>query len=327
MRELATAANREQAGILVDYLLTQNIPAEARLEDGQEVIWVRDEDDLERAREIWAEFRTDPHNSKYVASRKPAKVIRKKNEEAEKKYASLYQDASDFWGRPAPARVPLTCGIIIVSIVLTAWSQFGQDPEVFYRFTFADPPRRVVIQNNVDPEEMLASLVPGRTALLRQGEYWRLITPIFVHLGVIHLLFGMYSLYTLAALVEFRRGPWWLLLFVLVTGVLTNCVQYLLPTAFELDSRMRLAAGSPYFGGMSGVSYALFGYLVAKTVYAPEPGLRIPRDTIWILITWFFLCMTGYFGPVGNTAHAVGLASGLMIGAAPKLWRQLTAER
>lgn len=322
MRELGTSPNREQVSILVDYLLTQNIPAEARAEDGQQVVWVHNEDDLDRAKAIWTEFQANPHDGKYVASRKPAKMIRKQTEKAEKRYASLYQDAYDFWGRPAPGRVPLTAGMILLSLAITFWSQFGEDRDVFYRFTFADPPHHVRVEG-----ELVELPVPDRTESLRHGEYWRLITPIFLHLTPLHLVFGMYALFTLGGLVEFRRGPWWTLLFVLVTGVVSNTVQYAIPASFALHSKMRVIFGGMYFGGMSGVIYAYFGYLLAKTLYAPEPGLRIPRDTIYIVIGWFFLGMTGYAGPIANTAHAAGLAAGYAIGAAPKVWRQLRTRR
>src|SRR5262245_66329147 len=110
MRELGTFPNPEQAGVFVDYLLTQNIPAIVRVEAGGPEVWIRNEDDLERAQAIETEFRANPADSKYVASRKPANEIRKKSEQAEKKYASLYQDADDVWGRPAPGRVQVRIG-------------------------------------------------------------------------------------------------------------------------------------------------------------------------------------------------------------------------
>jgi len=318
MRELGTSPNREQASTLVDHLLTQDISAEVRLEDGQHVIWVRNEDDLDRARVIWAEFQANPQDTRYLASRKPAQVLRKQTEKAEKQYASLYQDAYDFWGRPAPSRVRLIMGLILLSIAFTVWTQFGEDRDVFYRFTLADPPEQARIEGRLVD-------LPGleHTESLRKGEYWRLITPIFLHLTPLHLIFGMYALFSLGGLVEYRRGFRWTLLFVLVTGVVTNAAQYLVPASFTMHSSMRTVFGGLYFGGMSGVSFAFFGYLLAKTLYSPEPGLRIPRDTIYIIIGWFFLCMTGYVGPVANTAHAAGLAAGYLIGAAPKAWRHL----
>ncbi len=72
MREMATLTDPHDARILVDYLLTQKIVAEVRPEDGKPVVWVHNEDDMERATAIWNEFRTQPHDSKYIAAQKPA---------------------------------------------------------------------------------------------------------------------------------------------------------------------------------------------------------------------------------------------------------------
>src|SRR5207248_626185 len=101
MRELAPAADHTLATVLVDYLLTQKIPALVREEQGKPVIWIQNEDDVERAKIIWQEFQQNPHDSKYHVAQKTAKELRKLKEQADKKYASLYQDAADFWGRPS----------------------------------------------------------------------------------------------------------------------------------------------------------------------------------------------------------------------------------
>jgi len=74
---------------------------------------------------------------------------------------------------------------------------------------------------------------------------------------------------------------------------------------------------------MSGVCYALFGYLMAKTLYAPEPGLHIPKDVIISMLVWLVICMTGQIGPIANTAHAAGLVIGFTIGVLPKAWKKI----
>jgi GlpG protein len=328
MRELGTSPNAEQASILVDYLLTQNIPALARVEEGRHEVWIRNEDDQERAHAIWTEFQTNPHDSKYIASRKPAREIRKKSELAEKKYASLYQDAYDFWGRPAPSRVPLTMGLIVISIVVSFWSEFGKNPKVTRWLSFTDRPVRMWLpqeEEEADGAEQL--VVKVQTEAIRRGEFWRVITPIFLHFSFFHLLFNAYALFSLGGLIEYRRGVWWMLLFVLVTGVVSNTLQFFLPTWFQFDPRFRGVIGSGIFGGLSGVVYAVFGYLLAKTSYDREPGLHIPNDTIYMLLIWLVVCMTGWFGAIGNTAHVAGFVCGFVIGATPKAWRQLTSRK
>jgi GlpG protein len=297
-----------------------------RADDGRHEVWIRDEDHLERAKSIWDEFQGNPHDSKYVSSRKPAKVIRKQSELAEKKYASLYQDAYDFWGRPAPSRVPLTMGLIILSIAVTLGTQFGQDRKLTAWFSFTDRPLQILVADDEEGAAAEEALLHKQTQSLRRGEIWRLITPILLHFSIYHLVFNVYALFSLGGLVEYRRGVWWMILFVLVTGVASNAMQFLLPSWFQFDPRFRGLIGGGLFGGLSGVVYAIFGYLLAKTSYDREPGLHIPNDTIYILLIWLVVCMTGWVGSIANTAHVVGFLSGFIIGAAPKAWRQMTTK-
>jgi GlpG protein len=107
--------------------------------------------------------------------------------------------------------------------------------------------------------------------------------------------------------------------------VASNALQFLFPSWFQLDPRFRNLAGGGTFGGLSGVVYAVFGYLLAKTSYDREPGLRIPNDTIVLLLIWLVACMTGWLGAIANTAHVAGFLCGFVIGAVPKTWRTIRA--
>ena len=96
---------------------------------------------------------------------------------------------------------------------------------------------------------------------------------------------------------------------VLAIAVASNLVQYW--------------ASGPAFGGMSGVVYGLFGYLWMKSRFDPWSGMHMDQQTVVILIAWFFLCMTGWVGPIANWAHGVGLVVGMAIGYAPTAWKDL----
>lgn len=331
MRELATLTDARAAQVLVDYLLTQKIPGEVRIENGQPVVWVHHEDDVEKALAIWNEFKTQPNDSKYVTSRKTAQELRKLKEQADRNYAKLYADREHLWGRPHPMGVPVTLALIIASIVVTLWIEFGSNVRNLTALAFMDKPGIPLVDiNGVNPqflEQLQRSVRDQQLGALKKGEVYRLITPIFLHFSWLHLIFNMYALYTLGGLIESRRGIIWFVLFVFITGVFSNAMQFYFPTLFDLNAPKGRFIGAALFGGMSGVDFALFGYLVAKTLYAPEPGLHLPKDAIISMLVWLAICMTGMIGSIANTAHVAGLASGFVIGVMPKVWKMLRQRK
>ena len=58
----------------------------------------------------------------------------------------------------------------------------------------------------------------------------------------------------------------------------------------------------------------------AQSLLEPELGLRMPVETVVILLAWFGVCLF-LDKDVANAAHAGGLVAGVFIGAAPRLWR------
>ena len=58
-------------------------------------------------------------------------------------------------------------------------------------------------------------------------QYWRLITPIFLHGSITHILFNMYALFTLGPSLEHYYGHWNFLRFYLITGFAGNVVSHI----------------------------------------------------------------------------------------------------
>ncbi len=137
---------------------------------------------------------------------------------------------------------------------------------------------------------------------LARGEIWRLLTPAFLHFGIFHVLFNSLWMWDLGRRLEFFLGRWHFLLFFIVTAVAANIAQY-------------IWSGSANFGGMSGVVYALVGFIAVRQRLAPHPLVTVPSALIGFMLFWLVLCMTGvvdYFivGSVGNAAHVGGLVAG-----------------
>ncbi len=137
-----------------------------------------------------------------------------------------------------------------------------------------------------------------------EGELWRLISPIFMHFGLFHIVFNMLWLYLLGGLLEIRQGKWLLLLLVLVSAVISNLGQFYFI--------------GPYFGGMSGVIYALFGYVWIQGLVNAEFGVRLQPQIVNMMLIWFAICWSGVlnlvFGiSIANSAHTAGLVSGIVL--------------
>ena len=160
---------------------------------------------------------------------------------------------------------------------------------------------------------------------IQSGQVWRLVTPIFLHFGLPHLVFNMVVLWQFGVLIEARRGPWRYLALILVTAVLSNLAQYFLTVTWE-NGALSVQA-NPAFGGMSGVIYGMFGYLWMKSRYEPALGLTLSPGIVILLIAWLFVCMSGVIGSVANTAHVAGLLVGVIIGVAPHLWGLMRRKR
>ena len=84
------------------------------------------------------------------------------------------------------------------------------------------------------------------------------------------------------------------------------------------------------FGGLSGVAYGLFGYLLVKVRYDNTERYLLSQGTTILLLLWFGICiaselpavqqMLGF--SVANSAHAAGFFLGMAIAYAPVLMRK-----
>jgi membrane associated rhomboid family serine protease len=142
------------------------------------------------------------------------------------------------------------------------------------------------------------------TAMIRRGELWRLITSIFPHTNLLHLVFNIYWLWVLGTIVE------------QVYGHLRSAALILLFT---------LGAGSLEFAfgvggvGLSGVVYGLFGLLWVLSRQDDRFRDAIDQRTVQLFVVWFFFCIATtvmHVFSVGNVAHGAGAVLGILTAVA-----------
>ncbi len=137
----------------------------------------------------------------------------------------------------------------------------------------------------------------GFLPMFVNGEIWRIITPVFLHMNIMHILFNMLWFKDLGNLFEFKYGNKSLLIFMFISGVTSNLFQYIF--------------AGPHFGGMSGVLYGLLGFLWVKQSIDQDFEYALPKRDIYLMIGWFFLCLFGIFPKIANFAHAGGAFVGI----------------
>jgi len=149
---------------------------------------------------------------------------------------------------------------------------------------------------------------------IRQGEVWRLISPVILHRDFLHILFNMLWLWYLGRQVEPRLGKWRFLLISLIIGVIANLAQYFM--------------SGPFFLGYSGIIVGLVGFIWMRQRKAPWEGYPLQRTIIlfllFFIVAMFALQIFGYFlefwdvsnlsANIGNTAHITGGIVGLLLG-------------
>jgi membrane associated rhomboid family serine protease len=142
------------------------------------------------------------------------------------------------------------------------------------------------------------------TAEIRRGQLWRLVTCIFPHLDIFHLMFDVYWVWIFGTSVEKVYGHTKTALFFLLLAVGSSSVDFALESGGV---------------GLSGVGYGLFGLLFVLSKSDERFRDALDRRTITLFVGWFFFCIattvTRIF-PVANVAHGAGAILGVLVGYA-----------
>jgi len=290
MRMIGHLKTEAQARVLSAHLSVEGIENQVEPEPGGSwAVWVHSDDQLERATTLLREFSENPGDLRYGQAIQRAEDKRRVEEQTAKAAERRYFDPAKLFPGRAYGIGRLTAVLIGVSVLVTLISAFGD----------AAGPRGWLSITRYLYEDDFIRWRPGLSEIQR-GEIWRLFTPAFVHFGILHLLFNMLWLKDLGSRVEHLQGRGRLLALVLVIAALSNLAQY--------------RVGGPSFGGMSGVVYGLLGYVWLRGRLDPVSGLNVDRQTMLLMVIWFFLCLFHIIPNVANAAHGAGFAVGLLWG-------------
>lgn len=161
----------------------------------------------------------------------------------------------------------------------------------------------VFIALNLDFRDVFAALSfpPAISLAAVNGEWWRLLTPAFVHFSFLHITFNLLWWWEFGSLVERAQSVWRLLALSLVIAVVSNAAQFM--------------TYGPGFGGLSAVVYGLLGYLWLYPFADPTATFRLRGGIVAFLLGWLAVGYSGVldalFGlHVSNHGHLAGLLVG-----------------
>lgn len=261
-------------GGFVSLLRQLQMPFRVTEEAGEQVFWVPDEPLAEELRRLYASY---PNGAGFVSEtgvRSPA--------------------SGGLWAHLRSAR--LTALILLATVLVAGITLLGDNFSTIRWFSFSD---FRIVGDTVHFTPVADTLAAG--------QWWRLITPMLVHFGMLHLAMNALWYWELGRRIEIRQGAVMLLGLTLLFALVSNVAQY-------------LASGPSLFGGLSGVLYGLLGHCWLFQALAPNPVYQLPRGVVTMMLIWLLVCLSGLisllgFGSIANAAHVGGLLIGCLTGA------------
>ena len=187
--------------------------------------------------------------------------------------------------------------IILISILIAFLSNYGSvlafiDPFTFIKIDLGSYQKGYVSFNSLE------------TTYIQNNEWWRLITPMFIHFSLTHLVFNCLWIYVLGTKIEQIDGHITFINLVIFSSIISNLAQHFF-------------GGSSLFGGLSGVIYGLLGYCMIIELEMKKERYDLPPALYLFMLVWLILGFLGIlnlfgFGNVANFAHLGGLISGII---------------
>ncbi|HEY4624229.1 MAG TPA: rhomboid family intramembrane serine protease [Solibacillus sp.] len=137
-------------------------------------------------------------------------------------------------------------------------------------------------------------------ALIAQGEWWRIITSMFLHLGFTHVLFNMFSLFLFGPELE------------KIAGKMRFLTIYFLADIFGIAASFLIEDPTYASVGASGAIYGMFGAFAALVYYTRHLFPQLKQIILPLFVV--SVIMTFLMPNINITAHLGGLITGFILG-------------
>ncbi len=131
---------------------------------------------------------------------------------------------------------------------------------------------------------------------IANGAWWLLITPNFLHLGILHLMFNSFALYQIGPQVEEIYGSQKFIFLYVVIGILSNISSF----AFNING--------------AGASGAIFGLIGLMAVYGYRMGGAVGRALMRQMLIWAAFGVVVTLTYADQAGHIGGFISGAALG-------------
>jgi rhomboid protease GluP len=142
-------------------------------------------------------------------------------------------------------------------------------------------------------------------AIRHGGQYWRMLTSLFLHFGPLHLLFNLYALFVIGPGLERLIGSVRFAILYLLSGLGSSAGVLILKWS---DSRLEQLVGAS--GCVMGIVGVWAGYLVRHR-HEPFAARRLKNIAVIVAIQTAFDLSTPQ---ISMAAHLSGLATGVALG-------------
>ncbi|MEO9656403.1 rhomboid family intramembrane serine protease [Marinomonas sp.] len=264
--------------VLSRFLWQQKIAHRIEFSNGHNELWLVNAQNQAYAVEIITAWESGEDLSQIVSSAS-AKPIRKASSKSLVGFYLTY---------------PATITTIALAAIVAFVTQLGADLTSVAYFS-------------ISPFEVFGSQVRflPLEEVLAQGDYWRLLSPAFLHFSLLHFIFNVLWVWDVGRKIEHLLGSFLWAVGVLVTALLSNVLQY------EIN-------GNPLFGGLSGVVYGLIGFAWLTPLLHPRWPRLISKQLMVFFVVWLGIGYTQIpemvgLGSIANTAHTIGLVTGLIL--------------